>query len=67
MPDALRWFLPAFFLVLGLACPVVAEWIRHRPERLTQGTQHIVLLGLLGLLVFQALALVTLVLLSPLR
>ena len=55
MPDDLRWLFPATCALLAIACPIAAEWVRHRPERLTRGTQHIVLLGLLGFLGFGAL------------
>ena len=52
----LRWTIPATLAALALASPLVAEWLRHRPERLTQGTQHIVLLGLLAFNGFGILA-----------
>ena len=65
MADAHTWILPAILMVLAFACPLVAEWVRHRPERLQQGTQLIVLLGLLGFLAFSLLSLVSLWWLVP--
>ena len=53
-------------LILGIAVaclvialvgvPVVVHWLRHRPHRLTQGTQHIVMVGLLIQMVLVAVA-----------
>lgn len=37
--------MSAVVLVLAIAAVVLTEWLRHRPQRLTQGTQHIALVG----------------------
>ncbi|WP_162660001.1 hypothetical protein [Tuwongella immobilis] len=41
MGFAVICWLAAFVVV-----PMVINWLRHRPHRLTQGTQHLVAIGL---------------------
>lgn len=50
------------FLLLGLACPLIAEWIRHRPANLTKSTQPILMVGCLGWVVFTSVAISALML-----
>ena len=40
-------FVAVCFVTAYLVIPVVVNWMRHRPHRLTESTQHIVLAGLL--------------------
>jgi hypothetical protein len=43
----MKWLAIACCLLVALVVvPVYVHWLRHRPHRLTQGTQHIVLAGL---------------------
>ena len=52
-----RWVSGGFLMVAYLVIPVYVNWLRHRPRRLAEGTQHIVFAGLLaqGILVGVAL------------
>lgn len=45
------WFLIGCLVVAFLVVPAYVHWLRHRPHRLTQPTQHILLAGLLTQLV----------------
>jgi membrane-anchored protein YejM (alkaline phosphatase superfamily) len=51
------WLVAGCFVTAYVIIPVIVHWMRHRPHRLTEPTQHIVLTGLLlqVLLVFGAL------------
>ncbi len=43
----MKWWMVGGCLVAAyVAVPVYVHSLRHRPHRLTQGTQHIVLAGL---------------------
>ena len=45
----MKWWLVGCCLAAGyVVVPVYVHWLRHRPRRLTEGTQHIVLAGLVA-------------------
>jgi hypothetical protein len=41
------WTIGGCLFAAFIAVPVYVHWLRHRPHRLTVGTQHIVMAGLL--------------------
>lgn len=44
----MKWWVVGCCLVGAyVVVPVYINWLRHRPHRLAEGTQHIVLAGLL--------------------
>ncbi|HEU4751654.1 MAG TPA: hypothetical protein VFU47_01020 [Armatimonadota bacterium] len=45
------------FLIANLPWLVFIDWLRHRPQNLARGTQHLVLLGQAGMLLLLAAAL----------
>jgi hypothetical protein len=41
------WLVAGCFVTAYVVIPLIVNWMRHRPHRLTEPTQHIVLAGLL--------------------
>lgn len=41
-----------FCIVAALAWPLFMEWLRHRPYNLPRQTQHLVMIGTIGFIVF---------------
>ena len=40
-----RWLIVGCFVTAYAVVPVYVNWLRHRPHRLTEPTQHILLSG----------------------
>lgn len=51
------WLPGVGLLVAMVTVEVVVQWLRHRPHRLTQPTQHIVLAGMAVQFVLMAITL----------
>jgi hypothetical protein len=57
----MKWWLVGGCLVAAcVVVPVYVGWLRHRPHRLTEGTQHIVLAGQLIQIVLAVVAVLAL-------
>ena len=50
------WAMSGCFVTAYVVVPVYVHWLRQRPHRLTKGTQHIVMAGLLAQLVLVGVA-----------
>jgi hypothetical protein len=45
----MKWWLVGGCLVAAyVVVPIYVNWLRHRPHRLTEGTQHIAMAGTLA-------------------
>jgi hypothetical protein len=52
----MKWWVIGNCVVAANVVPVYVNWLRHRPHRLIEGTQHIVMAGSLAQLVLLGLA-----------
>ena len=53
-----RWFVGICLVMACVVVPVFVNWLRHRPHRLTEMTQHLVIAGLIVQVILVGMAVV---------